>query len=140
MAKLADIKTKVNAASVQDFIQTLPEAQQADTQTLITMMEKATGLPPKMWGSNIIGFGILRYKSPTSGREVEWFHLGFSPRKANFSLNLIDLSAHEELLFKLGKHKTGKGCLYINKLSDVDTKVLEKIIKNAAKAKPPGSM
>jgi len=88
---------------------------------------------PKMWGSSIIGFGKLTYKSPASGREVEWFKIGFSPRKANFSLNLINLQQHAEALRKLGKHKTGVGCLYINKLEDVDITVLEKIITAAAK-------
>jgi hypothetical protein len=96
-------------------------------------MEKAMKEKPKMWGSSMIGFGEIRYKSPATGREVDWFKIGFSPRKANLSLHLIDLQRHADALIKLGKHKTGGGCLYINKLADVDIKVLEKIIAGAAK-------
>jgi len=96
-------------------------------------MEKATKETAKMWGSSMIGFGNVRYKSPTSGREVEWFKIGFSPRKANFFLHLIDLGRHADALTKLGKHKTGTGCLYTNKLEDVDIKILEKMITAAAK-------
>ena len=86
-----------------------------------------------MWGSSIIGFGNKRYKSPTSGREVDWFIIGFSPRKANITIYLIDMRPHADALVKLGKHKMGGGCLYINKLADVDIKVLEKMIAAAAK-------
>ena len=89
---------------------------------------------PKMWGSSMIGFGNVRYKSPATGREVDWFKIGFSPRKANLSLHLgVDIQRHADALSKLGKHKTGVGCLYINKLEDVDIKVLEKMIAAAVK-------
>ena len=82
----------------------------------------------------MIGFGDVRYKSPNTGREVDWFKIGFAPRKANLSLHLgLDVKKHAEGLNKLGKYKTGVGCLYINKLDDVDVKVLEKIINSAAK-------
>lgn len=138
MGKLAVIKTKVNAASVTDFINSIAdEQQQKDSTVILTLMQKATKLTPKMWGSNMIGFGEVRYKSPSSGREVDWFRIGFSPRKTNLSLHLIDMSYHADELKKLGKHKTGLGCLYINKLADVDMKVLEKIITAAAKYKSP---
>ena len=134
MGKPAEIKTKQNAASVEDFINSIPDEQKRkDCQVILKLMEKATKEEPKMWGSSMIGFGKLRYKSPASGREVDWFKIGFSPRKANISLNLIDLGKHAAALQKLGKHKTGVGCLYINKLEDVDVKVLEKIIEVAAK-------
>ena len=83
----------------------------------------------------MIGFGELRYKSPTSGREVDWFKIGFAPRKANLSLHLINLQKLTDELCQLGKFKTGMGCVYINKLQDVDAKVLEKIIVKAAKGK-----
>jgi len=87
-----------------------------------------------MWGSSMIGFGNKRYKSPATGREVDWFKMGFSPRKANLSLHLVlDMKQHADTLSKLGKHKTGVGCLYINKLEDVDIKVLKKMISAAAK-------
>jgi hypothetical protein len=81
----------------------------------------------------MIGFGNVRYKSPASGKEVDWFKIGFSPRKANLSLHLIALWRHAEAFNKLGKYKTGTGCLYINKLEDFDIKVLEKMIFAAAK-------
>jgi len=134
MGKLAEIKTKQTEDSVNSFIDSLPDEQKRkDSQVILKMMQKATKEKPKMWGSSIIGFGKLRYKSPTSGREVEWFKIGFSPRKSNLSLNLINLQKHADALKKLGKHKTGMGCLYINKLGDVDIKVLEKMIMAAGK-------
>jgi hypothetical protein len=100
------------------------------------MMEKMTKEKPKMWGSSMIGFGDVRYKSPATGREVDWFNIGFSPRKANLSLHLnLNLQQHADALNKLGKHKTGAGCLYINKLSDIDLTVLEQMIAAAVKTK-----
>jgi len=84
----------------------------------------------------MIGFGNKRYKSPTSGREVDWFKIGFSPRKANLSLHLVlNLQDHAAALKKLGKHKSGVGCLYINKLEDIDLTVLDKLIAVALKEK-----
>jgi len=134
MGKLAEIKTKENSASVDDFINSIPDEQKRmDCQVILKMMEKSTKDKPKMWGSSMIGFGNVRYKSPATGREVDWFKIGFSPRKANLSLHLINIQQHEDALTKLGKHKTGLGCLYINKLEDVDIKVLEKMIEVAAK-------
>ena len=134
MAKVAEIKTKPTASSVADFIDSNSnEQKRKDSYVILKLMEKATGEKPKMWGSSIIGFGEVRYKSPASGREVDWFKIGFSPRKANLTVYLIDLQRHAEALKKLGKHKTGGGCVYINKLEDVDMKVLEKMIIAAAK-------
>ena len=134
MGKLAEIKTKQTESSVVDFIDSIPDEQKRkDCHVILKLMEKATKEKPKMWGSSMIGFGNVRYKSPASGREVDWFKIGFSPRKANFSLNLIDLKRHADALKKLGKHKAGMGCLYINKLEDIDIKVLEKMITAAAK-------
>jgi hypothetical protein len=134
MGKLAIIKTKQTSASVENFIDSIPDEQKRkDSHVILKMMEKAMKEKPKMWGSSMIGFGIKRYKSPASGREVDWFKIGFSPRKANLSLHLIDLQRHADALKKLGKHKTGGGCLYINKLEDVDIKILEKMITAAAK-------
>ena len=137
MGKLAEIKTKQTDSSVKSFIDSLPDEQKRkDSRIILQMMEKASKEKPKMWGSSMIGFGNVRYKSPATGREVDWFKIGFSPRKANLSLHLIgDLKQHEDSLKKLGKHKTGVGCLYINKLEDVDVKVLEKIINSAATRK-----
>jgi len=137
MGKLAEIKTKETSASVEDFINSVKnEVMRKDSFTILKMMQKASKEKPKMWGSSMIGFGNKIYKSPASGREVEWFKIGFSPRKANFSLHLVlDIKKHASELKKLGKHKTGVGCLYINKLDDVDLKILEKLINTAAKTK-----
>jgi len=133
MGKLAEIKTKTTTLSVDDFINGITDEQKRkDSFIILDRMEKAMKEKPKMWGSSMIGFGNVRYKSP-SGREVDWFKIGFSPRKANLSLHLIDLQRHADALGKLGKHKLGSGCLYINKLSDIDIKVLEKIIREAAR-------
>lgn len=134
MGKLAVIKTKPTSSSVEDFINAIPDEQKRqDSFTILKLMEKAMKEKPKMWGSSMIGFGDVRYKSPATGREVDWFKIGFSPRKSNLSLHLIDLQRHTDALKKLGKHKTGMGCLYINKLQDVDIKILEKMIDAAAK-------
>jgi hypothetical protein len=140
MAKLVEIQTKQTEASVDSFLAALPDEQKRkDAQAVLKMMQKATGEKPKLWGPAIIGFGDKIYKSPATGREVKWFIMGFSPRKANLSLHLvIDVKRKEELLNKLGKHKTGVGCLYINKLADVDTKVLEKLIAAAADTSKTG--
>lgn len=135
MAKKADIKTKENNASVKDFIESVEnEQKRADCYKLIELMEKASGAKAKMWGPAIIGFGNRVAKSPTTGREVDWLVIGFSPRKANLSLYLsMNLAKHAETLSKLGKHKTSVGCLYINKLADVDMKVLEELIRIGVK-------
>jgi len=134
MGKLVEIKTRQTSSSVAVFIESIPDEQKRkDSQVILKLMEKATKEKPKMWGNSMIGFGNVRYKSPATGREVDWFKIGFSPRKANLSLHLIDLQRHTDALKNLGKHKTGAGCLYINKLDDVDIKVLGKMITAAAK-------
>lgn len=135
MGKLVEIKTKPTSDSVDSFINTIPgEQKRRDSHTLLKMMEKAMKEKPKMWGSSIIGFGNKRYKSAATGREVDWFKIGFSPRKANLSLHLgLVIQQHASSLDKLGKYKTGVGCLYINKLEDVNVNVLEQIITAAAK-------
>jgi len=134
MGKLAEIKTKPTSLSVDDFINSITDEQKRkDSLVILKLMEKAMKVKPKMWGSSMIGFGDVRYKSPATGREVDWFKIGFSPRKANLSLHLLDLKRHADALKTLGKHKTGVGCLYINKLEDVDVKILEKMIAAAAK-------
>ena len=138
MAKPAKVKTKENDASVTDFINAVTSDQKRkDSLTLIHMMQTATQEQPKMWGASLIGFGSMRYKSPTSGREVDWFKIGFSPRKANLSLYLmgLDPGTREAALKVLGKHKTDGGCVYINKLEDIDMKVLEEMIEGTLKGK-----
>ncbi len=130
-SKLAVIKTKPTSANVADFINSVKEEQKRkDSFVLLEMMKKETGEEPVLWSNSIIGFGNKRYKSPATGREVDWLLMGFSPRKANLSLYLsIDIKEHAASLKKLGKHKTGVGCLYINKLEDIDLKVLKGMIK-----------
>ena len=137
MGKLAEIKTKETDSSVEDFINSVKdEVKRKDSLTILKLMKKATKQKPKIWGNSIIGFGNKIYKSPATGRVVEWFKIGFSPRKANLTLYLVmDIKKYASELKKLGKHKTGVGCLYINKLDDVDMKVLEKLIVDAAKIK-----
>lgn len=134
MGKLVEIKTRETKASVQDFLNGIGNEQKIkDSKVILTLMEKVAKEKPKMWGSSIIGFGKLIYESPATGRQVEWFRIGFSPRKANLTLYLIDMKRYADALKKLGKHKIGGGCLYINKLADIDIKILEKIIAASLK-------
>lgn len=131
---MAENKTKPTDLSVTDFIATIDDEQkQKDVSAICEMMQEATGASPKMWGGSIIGFGDYHYKYE-SGREGDWFQCGFSPRKANIALYGMDAQAKETLLPKLGKHKTGKGCLYINRLSDVNTDVLRQLIRESVTA------
>jgi len=136
-SKLVEIKTKPTSASVVDFINNVKDEQQRkDSFVLLEMMRKATGEEPVLWSSSVIGFGTKRYKSPATGREVDWLRIGFSPRKANLSLYLhISIKEHAGALKKLGKHKTGVGCLYINRLEEIDLKVLKGIIDTSLKQK-----
>lgn len=132
MAK-AEIKTKETEVNVEDFIDSLEsESVRDDCRKIINLMQKATESEPKMWGANIVGFGhrLLKYDS---GRELDWMKIGFSPRKANLTLYLNLGSGWDDgLLSKLGKHKTGKGCLYFKKLSDVNLEILDELITKSA--------
>ena len=136
-SKLAVIKTKETKSSVDGFISKIKnESQRKDSAVLVKMMQKVTKDEPKMWGSAIVGFGNLIFTSPNTGRQVEWFKIGFSPRKAALTLYLmLPAEKREPLLKKLGKFKTGGGCIYVNKLEDVDMKVLEEMLKEGAKKK-----
>lgn len=131
---MAELKTKKTELSVDAFIKKIPDAQkQKDAFTIIELMEKVTKAKGKMWGSAIIGFGDqhLKYES---GRELDWFVMGFSPRKQNLTLYISGtVEKQQTLLKKLGKHKTGKGCLYIDKLEEVDMAVLKEIIIRGVK-------
>ena len=129
-SKLAEVKTKPTAVNVEDFINNVKDEQKRkDSFVLLEMMKKASGEEPVLWGSSIIGFGNKRFKSPASGREVDWLLIGFAPRKAGLSLYFtVGVKAHAAALTKLGKHKTGVGCIYINKLEDIDLDVLEEMI------------
>lgn len=134
-SKLAVVKTTQNTASVTDFLNTVIDDQKrTDSFVLLELMKKVSKVDPKMWGASLIGFGEKRYKSPASGREVDWFIIGFSPRKANLSLYLmINHKDYATEIAQLGKHKTAGGCININKLSDIDLAVLKRIIDIAVK-------
>jgi hypothetical protein len=136
MGKLADIKTKETDINIEDYLNSLgEESKRNDSFVLLVIMKAATGHKPKIWGGSIIGFGNKRYKSPATGREVDWFIIGFAPRKANLVLYLsLNIQQFAGKLQTLGKHKTGVGCLYINKLADIDLNLLKELIKSAAKS------
>ncbi len=124
----AKLKTKETGASVAKFLGTVEQSRRVDCLALVKILERATKAKAKMWGTSIIGCGDYHYKYE-SGRENDWFMAGFSPRKKELVLYLMGGTQREPaLLRKLGKHKVGKGCLYIRQLADVDTKVLEEII------------
>ena len=131
---MAELKTKKNKASVEDFINQVDDDQKRkDSFVILDMMKRLLKEKPVMFGNSIVGFGSYHYKS-SSGREGEWFVAGFSPRKQNLTIYLATGFAKTgALLKKLGKHKTGRSCLYINKLEDVDMKVLEKLIADSSK-------
>lgn len=127
---MAELKTKPNDADVRAYIDSVSdETRRRDGHTLCDLFEKVTGEKPVMWGPSIIGFGKCTLKYAT-GRELEWMVVGFSPRKANQSLYLdCNIAGYTDLLKKLGRHKTGKGCLYVNRLTDIDLTVLETMIE-----------
>ena len=133
---MAENKTKPTEVSVAAFIEAITdEGKRADAKALAKLMQSASGEKPKMWGPSIIGFGSCHYKYE-SGREGDTPAIAFSPRKAASVLyGLIGFNGAEALLAKLGKHTTGKGCLYIKKLSDVDVTVLESMLAKALAAK-----
>jgi hypothetical protein len=133
---MAELKTKPTDASVEDFIASIPdEKKRADSAVLLKMFTRITGQKARMWGAAIVGFGMYHYESERSAQKGDWPLIAFSPRKQNLTLYIMpgfsDLGAH---LKKLGKHKVSVGCLYINKLSDVDMGVLEEIIARSYKA------
>ncbi len=126
---MAELKTKKNEASVDDFLNGIQDEQtRADCFEIVKIMKQATKAKPKMWGASIVGFGEYRYKY-ASGREGDWMLTGFSPRKQNITLYIMaGFDRYEPLLKKLGKYSTGKSCLYIKKLADVDKKVLKELV------------
>ena len=134
MAKNAEVKTKVNEASVEGFLNSVADEQaRKDCFEILKMMKQVTKEEPKMWGASIVGFGSYHYKG-ASGREGDWFITGFSPRKQNLTLYLNHgFDVHEDLLKKLGKYKTGMGCFYVKKLDDVDKKVLRELVTESVK-------
>jgi hypothetical protein len=133
---MAENKTKATDSRVEDYLDAIPgEARRQDCEVLSKLMAKATQQPPKMWGSSIVGFGSVHYKYD-SGREGDTCLVGFSSRKGDISLYGLNAAPSlDALLAELGKHKAGKGCLYIRHLSDIDIKVLEKLVTEAAAVK-----
>jgi hypothetical protein len=136
---MAEPKTKPTKESVNDFLNKVePEGKRQDSFTLLEMFEKITDEEAVMWGDSIVGFGQYHYKSERSKQEGDWFLVGFSPRKQNLTLYVLHGNQDNPALEKLGKHKTSSGgmggCLYINKLSDVDQKVLSKLIETSYRA------
>ena len=129
---MASLKTQPNKKSPKEFIQAVDnEKRRKDALEMLKTMEVITGEKPVMWGDSIIGYGNYHYKYE-SGREGDWFLVGFSPRKQNLVLYLMDgVQRYSELLEKLGKHKTSKACLYINKLEDVEMDILKKLIRES---------
>ena len=126
---MSDLKTKPTGENVEDFLNSVEHpVRKADGLLLLELMKEVTGDEPIMWGPSIIGFGSVHYKY-TSGRELDWFKTGFSPRKRSLTIySTTGYAKHEVLLAKLGKHRLGKGCLYINKMADIDKEVLKKLI------------
>ena len=127
---MAELKTKLTDASVEDFLDGIAdERKRHDSYTILAMMQEVTGVEAKMWGDSIVGFGSYHYKY-ASGREADWPLVGFSPRKQNLTLYIMSgFEQYDELLQRLGKHSTGKACLYVKRLADVDLAVLRELVK-----------
>ena len=136
-SKLADNKTKPTNTNVEDFLNGItPEQKREDCLVLLEMMKKASKEEPILWSNSFVGFGIKRHKSPATGREADWMRIGFAPRKTNLTLyfgSYVDTLG--PALEKLGKYKAGMGCVYINKLADIDLKVLKGMIEAGCKLK-----
>ena len=129
---MGELKTLENDGSATDFIDAVPEeTKRKDSYVLLEMYKRVTGLEPRMWGTSIIGFGKYHYKSERSTQEGDWPLASFSPRKQNLTLYFVQGfdTLFAEPLDRLGKHKTSKSCLYINKLADVDVAVLEEVVR-----------
>jgi hypothetical protein len=132
MADMAEMKTKPTKMSVANFLASVEdETRRKDAKALDRVFREITGAKPTMWGPSIVGYGTYRYKY-ASGREGDWPRAGFSPRKSSLVLYIMPgFARYDALLKKLGKHKTGKSCLYINRLSDVDEGVLRELIERS---------
>ena len=129
---MAELKTKKNTADVGAFLDGIDdEKRREDCRAVVALMAEVTGEPPAMWGDSIIGFGSFHYKYPT-GREGDWMATGVSPRKQSLTIYVMTgFPRHEALMKKLGRYKTGKSCLYVKKLEDVDTEVLRELIRES---------
>jgi hypothetical protein len=131
---MAELKTKATTASVSDFLAAIEDDERReDCLAVVKIMKKATGAEPKMWGPSIVGFGDHRYKYE-SGRELDWFLTGFSPRKRELTLYIMPgFDRYDDLLASLGKYKTGKSCLYLKRLADIDRTVLKTLVESSVK-------
>ena len=129
---MAELKTKPNEQSVDEFLQRVDdEAKRRDSYIILGLMEEVTGAKARMWGDSIIGFGSYHYKY-ASGREGEWFLTGFSPRKRNLTLYIMSgFTEYDGLLRRLGKFKIGKSCLYVNRLEDIDLSTLRELVETS---------
>ncbi len=127
---MAEPKTRPDDASINEFLQGVEnEQRRKDSFEVLDLMKRATGEEPVMWGGSIVGFGSYHY-TYASGREGDWLAAGFSPRKQALTLYIMSgFSKHDELMSRLGKHTTGKSCLYIKKLTDIDMDVLEELVR-----------
>ena len=132
---MAAVKTQRNTADVRAYLESVAhKTRREDAFILLDLMRQVTGESAEMWGGSIVGFGSYRYKYD-SGREGEWMLTGFAPRKASMTLYIMPgFDAYADLLSRLGKHRIGKSCLYINKLADVDLAVLRQLIAESVKA------
>ena len=134
---MAELKTQANDASVANFLAQQGDERRADCEAVQQMMEAATGEPARMWGGSIVGFGRYAYTNTTK-KTYEWPLVGFSPRKNDLTLYIMPgFDGFAELMAALGKHKTGKSCLYLKKLADVDQQVLRRLIDGSVKAMEP---
>ena len=131
---MAELKTKATTASVSDLLAAIEDDERReDCLAVVKIMKKATGAEPKMWGPSIVGFGDHRYKYE-SGRELDWFLTGFSPRKRELTLYIMPgFDRYDDLLASLGKYKTGKSCLYLKRLADIDRTVLKTLVESSVK-------
>lgn len=132
---MAQLKTQKNDASVEEFLNTVEnEKKRKDSFAVLNLMREVSGDEPSMWGTDIVGFGTYRYKY-ASGRDAEWFLTGFAPRKRNLTLYIMSgFDEYDSLLSKLGKYRTGKACLYINKLEDVNLETLRELVTRSVNA------
>ena len=136
---MAELKTQKNDASVEEFLDGVEdEGKRRDCWALVELMREVTGDEPVMWGNSIVGFGSYHY-TYASGREGDWMLTGFSPRKQALTLYIMSgFSEYESLLDRLGKHRTGKSCLYVKSLEDVDASVLRELVERSVRQKRDG--
>jgi len=134
---MSELKTRPTTASVSDFLAQQPDARRADCEAVLRMMEAATGERAQMWGTGIVGFGRYAYTNSTK-KTFEWPLVGFSPRKNDLTLYIMPgFEGFAGLMARLGRHKTGKSCLYLKKLADVDAGVLQELIEGSVRAMEP---